>query len=56
MLDLFLLQSQVVRGTSGFLAVRSPSVEALPGGNVGKRKRTPLTVAYDEGRHDLVVL
>lgn len=56
MLDLFLLQSAVVRGTSGFFAVWSRSVEALPGGNVGKRKPTPLTVAYDEGIHDLVVL
>lgn len=56
MLDLFLLQSAVVRGTWGFLAVWSRSVEALPGGNVGKRKPTPLTVAYDEGIHDLVVL
>ena len=55
MLDLFLLQSAVVRGHRAFWQ-SGLAVEALPGGNVGKRKPTPLTVAYDEGIHDLVVL
>ena len=46
MLDLFLLQSAVVRGTSGFSAVWSRR----------QAQTESLTVAYDEGIHDFVVL